>query len=141
MCNFKTDLLLFSDKLGPNKCGPTPFVKLCRFGGSGFDVGKERFVATSTKGTREGDWLGELDVVSDGEVVFGDVVVVEEDEDEVFSLAIFVLSDTGFVPSVTLFFVFIDWQAPDNSIGNKGATSSGVGGAILLCIGCELEKF
>jgi len=85
-------------------------VKLCRFGRSGFDVGKERLVATSTKGACacEGDRLGELDVVSDGEVVFGDVVVVEEDEDEVFSLTIFVLSDTCFIPSIILFFVFVN---------------------------------
>lgn len=126
--------------MGPNKWDPTPFVKLCRFGGSGFDVSKDRFVATSIKGTREGDWLGELDVVSDGEVVFGDVVVVDEDEDEVFSLVIFVLSDTCFVPSDTFCFVFGDWQAADSSIGNKGAASSGVGGATLLCVGCELKK-
>jgi len=56
-CNdsFKANLLLFSNKLGPNESGPTPFVKLCRFGGSGFDVCKERLVATSTKGACEGD--------------------------------------------------------------------------------------
>jgi len=107
-------------------------VKLCRFGGSGFDVGKERFVELSTKGACEGDRLGELDVVSDGEVVFGDVVVVEEDDDEVFSLVTFVLSNTCFASSVALCLVFVDWQAADSSIGNKGAASSGVGGAILL---------
>lgn len=116
-------------------------MKLCRFGGSGFDVGNERFVATSIKGACDGDWLGELDVVSDGEVVFGDVVVVEEDDDEVFSLETFVLSTTFFVSSLTLFFMFVDWQAVDTSIGNKGAASSGVGGATLLWVGCELENF
>jgi len=83
-------------------------VKLCRFGGSGFDVGKERFVELSTKGACEGDRLGELDVVSDGEVVFGDVVVVEEDDDEVFSLVTFVLSNTCFASSVALSLVFVD---------------------------------
>lgn len=137
--NFKTNRL-FSDVWGPIERGPTPFVKLCRFGGSGFDVGKEWFVELSTNGTCEGDRLGELDVVSDGEVVFGDVVVVEEDDDEVFSVAIFVLSDTCFASSVALCLVFVDWQAADNSIGNRGAVSSGVGGAILLWVGCELEK-
>lgn len=131
---------MFSGKWGPNEWGPTPFVKLCRFGGSGFDVGKERFVATSTKGACEGEWLGELDVVSDGEVVFGDVVVVEEDDDEVFSLvATFVLSNTFFTSFVVLFFVLV-WLAADISIGNKGVASSGVGGATLLWVGCELEK-
>lgn len=130
---------MFSDKRGPNERGPIPFVKLCRFGGSGFDVGKEHFVAISTKGARDGDWVGELEV-SDGEVVLGDVVAVEEDDDEVFSGAAFVLSNTFLASSVTLFFIFVDWQAADSSIGNKGAASSGVGGAILLWVGCELEK-
>jgi len=106
-------------------------VKLCRLGGSGFEDGKERFIELSTKGACEGDRLGELDVVSDGEVVFGDVVVVEED-DEVFSLVIFVLSNTCFASSVALCLVLVDWQAADSSTGNKGAASSGVGGAILL---------
>lgn len=137
--NFKTNRL-FSDVWGPNERGPTPLVKLCRFGVSRFDVGKERFVEFSTKGACEGDRLGELDVVSDGEVVFGDVVVVEEDDDEVFSLVTFVLSNTCFASSVALCLVFVDWQADDSSIGNKGAASSGVGGAILLWVGCELEK-
>lgn len=90
-----------------NDTGPTPFVKLCRFGGSGFDVCKERLVATSITGACEGDWLGELEVVSDGEVVFGDVVVVEEDDEEVFSLVVFVLSIKCLASSVT-FFIFVE---------------------------------
>lgn len=138
--NFKTNLLLFSDKWGPNERGPTPFVKLCRFGGSGFGIGKERFVTTSIKGACKGDWLGELDVVSDGEVVFGDVVVVEEEDDEVFSLITFVLSIACFASSVTLFLLLAVWQVADISTGSKGAASSGVGGATLLWVGCELEK-
>lgn len=125
---------------GCKEGGPTPFVKLCRFGRSGFDVCKEWFVATSTKGTCEGDWLGELDVVSDGEVVFGDVVVVEED-DELFSLETLALSNIScFASSVTFFFTNVGWQATDISIGNKEDASSGVGGATLLCVGCELEE-
>lgn len=130
---------MFSEVWGPNEIGPTPFVKLCRLGGSGFEDGKERFIELSTKGACKGDRLGELDVVSDGEVVFGDVVVVEED-DEVFSLVTFVLSNTCFASSVALCLVFVGWQAADSSTGNKGAASSGVGGAILLWVGCELEK-
>lgn len=114
-------------------------VKLCLLGGSGFDVGKEWFVATLVKGTWEGDWLGELEVVSEG-VVFGDVVVVEDDDDEVFSTATFAVSNKCFPSSFTLLFTFDDWQAADNSIGNKGSTSSGVGGATLLWVGCELGK-
>lgn len=123
-----------------NNIDPTPFVKLCRFGGSGLAFGEEWFVEASTKGACKGDWLGELDVVSDGEVVLGDVVVVEDDDEEVFSLLLLILSNIFFVSSVTLFFVFVDWQAEDNSIGNKGAASSGVGGATRLWVGCELEK-
>lgn len=131
---------MFSDdKWGPNERGPIPFVKLCRFGGSGFDVGKERFVAISTNGAWEGECVGELEV-SDGEVVLGDVVVVEEDDDEVFSEVTLALSNTCLASSVTLFFIFVDWQAADSSTGNKGESSSGVGGAILLWIGCELVK-
>lgn len=106
--NFKTCLLLFSGKWEPSETGPTPFVKLCRLGGSGFDVGKKRFVAISINGAWEGERLGELDVVSDGEVVFGDVVVVEDDDD-VFSQETFELSNACFASSVTLFFVFDDW--------------------------------
>lgn len=128
---------MFSGRWGLNERGPTPFVKLWRLGGSGLDVGKERFVAISTNGACEGDWLGELDVVSDGEVVFGDVVVVEEDDDEVFSLAPLELSNTCFVSSVTLCF---DWQVADSSTGNRGAASSGVGGATLLWVGWELVR-
>lgn len=131
---------MFSDVWEPNEIGPTPLVKLCRFGGSGFDVGKERFNEFSTKGACEGDRLGELDVVSEGEVVFGDVVVVEED-DEVFSLATLELSNVFFASSVAFCWVFVAWQVADISIGNGGAASSGVGGAILLWVGCELEKF
>lgn len=138
--NFKTNLLLFSGKWGPNERGPTPFVKLCRFGGSGFGIGKERFVTTSTKGACKGDWLGELDVVSDGEVVFEDVVVVEEEDDEVFSLVTFVLSIACFASSVTLILLLAEWQEDDSSTGSKGAASSGVGGAIRLWVGCELKK-
>lgn len=137
--NFKTNLLLFSGKWGPNERGPTPFVKLCRFGGSGFGIGKERFVTISTKGACKGDWLGELDVVSDGEVVFEDVVVVEEEDDEVFSLVTFVLSIACFASSVTLILLLAEWQ-DDSSTGSKGAASSGVGGAIRLWVGCELKK-
>lgn len=129
---------MFSGKCGPNETGPAPFVKLWRLGGSGFDVDKDRFVATSTKGACEGEWLGELDVVSDGEVVFGDVVVVEDDE-EVVSLDIFILSSTFFASSNPLFLMFSVWEAPGVSKGNTGA-SIGVGGAILLWTGCELQK-
>lgn len=139
--NFKTNLLLFSDKWEPNESGPIPFVKLCRFGGSGFGIGKERFVVTtSTKGACKGDWLGELDVVSDGEVVFEDVVVVEEEDDEVFSLVTFELSIACFASSVTLILLLAEWQVDDSSTGNKGAASSGVGGATRLWVGCELER-
>lgn len=129
---------MFSGKRGPNETCPAPFVKLWRLGGSGFDVGKERFIAISTKGACEGEWLGELDVVSDGEVVFGDVVVVEDDE-EVVSLDTFILSSTFFASSNTLFLMFDDWETLGVSKGNTGA-SLGVGGAILLWTGCELEK-
>lgn len=130
---------MFSNNWEPNERGPTPFVKLCLLGGSDLAC-NEWFVAISTKGACEGDWLGELDVVSDEEVVFGEVVVVEEDDDEIFSLANFVLSNTCFASSVTLFLLFVDWQAADISIGNKGDASSGVGGATLLWVGCELEN-
>lgn len=114
-------------------------MKLCRFGGSGFGTGKERLVGTSTKGACEGEWMGELDVVSEGEVVLGDVVVVE-DEDEVVSLAPLVLSITCLASSVTLFLLFVDWQVTGTSVDNEGDASSGVGGATLLWVGWELKK-
>lgn len=139
--NFKTYRLIFSGKWELNDTGPTPFVKLWRLGGSGFDVGKKRFVAISIKGACEGERLGELDVVSDGEVVFGDVVVVEDDDDDVFSQETFELSSACFASSVTLLFMFDDWPAAVSSVGNKGAASSGVGGAILLWVGWELKKW
>lgn len=128
-----------SDKWGLNEWGPTPLVKLCRFGGSGFGFGKERLEETSTEEACEGEWLGELDVVSEGEVVFGDVVVVE-DEDEAVSLATLVLSFTCLALSVTLFLLFVDWQVAETSVDIDGDASSGVGGANLLWVGWELKK-
>jgi len=59
-------------------------------------------------------------------------VVVVEDDDELFSLETFVLSNTCFTSSVTLFLLLDDWQVADSSTDNKGVASSGVGGATLL---------